>query len=182
MELDAEPVVVRHSMGGLVVQQYLSRYRAAAGVLMAPVPTTGAIGATLRVIRNHPKAFLRANMALSLGPIVDEPDRATALLFGPQMDQDDARRIARCLQDESYPAFLEMILDLPRPTQVQDPMLVLGAQLDAVFSIAENGRTARAYGTEAIIFEGMGHDMMLEPGWDGAAGTIAEWLASTLDS
>jgi pimeloyl-ACP methyl ester carboxylesterase len=182
MELEAEPVIIGHSMGGLVVQQYLSQYRAAAGVLMAPVPTTGAIGATMRVIRDHPKAFLRANAALSLGPIVDEPDRAIALLFGPHMVDEDALRYAKCVQDESYPAYLEMILDLPRAARVHDPMLVLGAELDAVFSIAEIERTARAYETEAIIFEGMGHDMMLEPGWDGPAANVADWLEGTLNA
>ena len=182
MELDAEPVIVGHSMGGLVVQQYLSIYRAAAGVLMAPVPVTGAIGATMRVIRDHPMAFLRANAALSLGPIVDEPDRAIALLFGPQMNYEDAMEYARRVQDESYPAYLEMILDLPRATRVQDPMLVLGAQLDAVFSVPEIERTARAYATDAIIFDGMGHDMMLEPEWDGPANAIVNWLETTLNS
>lgn len=32
------------------------------------------------------------------------------------------------LQDASYPAYLEMIFDLPRPSRVQEPMLVLGAR------------------------------------------------------
>lgn len=91
-------------------------------------------------------------------------------------------RYARCVQDESYPAYLEMILDLPRAARVQDPMLVLGARLDAVFSVAEITRTARAYNTEAIFFEEMGHDMMLEPGWDGPAAKTADWLESTLNS
>ncbi len=180
LELDTAPVIVGHSMGGLVLQQYLSQYRAAAGVLMAPVPVAGAIGATMRVIRDHPRAFLRANTSLSLGPIVDDADRAISLLFGPQMDQVDALRYAGLLQDESYPAYLEMILDLPRTSRVQDPILVLGAQFDAIFSPAEIEATARAYNTEAVIFGGMGHDMMLEPGWEGPAGTIIEWLDDTI--
>lgn len=67
------------------------------------------------------------------------------------------------LQDASYPAYLEMIFDLPRPSRVQDPMLVLRAQLDALFSPCEINATARVYRTEAIIIDGMGHDMTLEP-------------------
>ncbi|GMQ94450.1 MAG: alpha/beta hydrolase [Acidimicrobiia bacterium] len=178
LELDHDPVLVGHSMGGLVVQQYLSQYRAAAGVLLAPVPVKGAIGATMRVIRDHPVAFLRANISLSLGPIVDDPHRAISLLFGPQMRAADARRYVELLQDESYPAYLEMIIDLARTSRVHDPMLVLGAQFDAIFSPAEIKATARAYNTEAVIFGGMGHDMMLEPGWEGPARTILDWLNS----
>jgi len=90
LELDAPPIVIGHSMGGLVVQQYLTQYRAAAGVPLASVPTSGAIGATMRVIRDYPLAFLRANATLSLGPIVDAPDRAISLLFGPRMNHADA--------------------------------------------------------------------------------------------
>jgi len=177
LELSDEPVLIGHSMGGLVVQQYLARYRARGGVLMASVPTIGAIGATLRVIRDHPVAFLRANATLSLGPIVDDPDRAAALLFGPEIDREIADGYTGRLQTESYPAYLEMIADLPRPARVVDPVLVLGAQHDAIFSSSEVSATARAYGTEAVIFDGMGHDMMLEPSWAKPAEVIAGWLA-----
>jgi pimeloyl-ACP methyl ester carboxylesterase len=176
IELPSSPVLVGHSMGGLVVQQYLARYRATAGVLMAPVPSIGAIGATWRVATRHPLAFLRANATLTLGPIVDEPDRAISLLFGPDMDPEDARLYATRLQDESYLAYLEMIFELPRPSRVHDPVLVLGASQDAIFSPSEIHATARAYGTEAIIFPGMGHDMMLEPAWRDVADAMAIWI------
>lgn len=179
LELPSEPVIIGHSMGCLVVQQYLAHYGAKSGVLMAPVPTSGAIGATLRVIRDHPLAFLRANATLSLGPIVDDPDRAIALLFGPDMDRDVANEYAARLQNESYPAYLEMILDRPRPSRVVNPVLVLGAEHDAIFSPTEVRATAQAYGTEAIMFEGMGHDMMLEPGWMQPAEAIADWIADS---
>lgn len=177
MELPAEPVIIGHSMGGLVTQNYLARYRARAGVLMAPVPTRGAIGATLRVVRRHPKAFVRANVTWNLGPIVDEPERAIDLLFGPDMDHVLARDYALRLQDESFPAYLEMILAPPKPSKLRDPIIVLGAKNDRIFSVAEVRATARAYGTNATIFDRMGHDMMLEPGWRLPAQTIADWLA-----
>jgi hypothetical protein len=176
--LDNPPITVGHSMGGLVVQQYLSQYRATAGVLMAPVPSRGALGATMRVVRRHPLAFLKANATLSLWPLVEDPDRAISLLFGPNMDHRTALAHATRLENESYLAYLEMILDLPRTSCVQDPVLVLGAQLDTLFSPSEIEATARAYGTEAIIFNTMAHDMMLEPGWETVADVILGWIGS----
>jgi len=86
------------------------------------------------------------------------------------------------LQDASYPAYLEMIFDLPGPSRVQDPMLVLGAQLDALFSPCEINATARVYRTEATIFDGMGHDMMPEPEWADPARVFVgfhRWREST---
>lgn len=60
---------------------------------------------------------------------------------------------------------------------VKSPILVLAAKGDAVFSVAEEQKTALAYGTQAEIFE-MAHDMMLEPGWEKVAARIAEWVDS----
>ncbi len=176
VELPESPILIGHSMGGLVTQQYLAKYRARAGVLMAPVPRTGAIGATWRVATSHPLAFLRANATLSLGPIVDDPDRAISLLFGPAMPPGDAARYAAMLQDESYLAYLEMILELPHPSRVKDPVLVVGAIDDAIFSAREVMDTARSYGTEAVLFPDMGHDMMLEPAWQEVADAIETWI------
>jgi pimeloyl-ACP methyl ester carboxylesterase len=176
VELPSPPVLIGHSMGGFIVQHYLMRYRALAGVLMAPVPVHGAIGAAVRVARHHPGAFARANASWSLGPIVDDADRASALLFGPHLDDEARRRHTGRIQDESYPAFLEMLLHRPRPREVRDPVLVVGGSLDALFSPGEIRRTAAAYGTEAVIFDDIGHDMMLDRGWERPAGVIADWI------
>jgi hypothetical protein len=36
--------------------------------------------------------------------------------------------------------------------------------------------TGRTYGTEAEFFPGMGHNMMVEPGWQAVAERIDGWL------
>jgi len=41
---------------------------------------------------------------------------------------------------------------------------------------SEVEQAARAYGTEAEIFPGMGHVMMLEAGWQKVADRIIEWV------
>ena len=61
------------------------------------------------------------------------------------------------------------------------PLLVIGAKAhDGFFTVDEIRSTATAYGTEPEIFSGMGHNMMLEPGWRAVAERIADWLAATL--
>lgn len=175
-ELEQEPILIGHSMGGFVVQHYLMRYPARAAVLMATVPSAGALGATLRVARHHPMAFARANATLSLGPIVDDADRAAALLFCDSSDPIPTAEYCARLQDESYLAYLEMIADLPNQYGVDAPVLVVGASDDGIFTPDEMRRTARRYGNEAVIVPDMGHDMMLERRWDEPAAIIAEWL------
>jgi pimeloyl-ACP methyl ester carboxylesterase len=85
------------------------------------------------------------------------------------------------LHDESYAAFLDTIFfALPRPRRVRAPMLVLGAEHDGFLTVHDVERTARAYGTRAEIFSGIGHDMMLDTGWESVADRVAAW-ASEID-
>jgi alpha-beta hydrolase superfamily lysophospholipase len=57
-------------------------------------------------------------------------------------------------------------------------VLVLGAECDGSISAEEVRATARAYRTEAELFPGMGHDMMLEPEWATVAERIHTWLGA----
>ena len=179
-EFAEAPVLVGHSMGGLVAQKYLESNPAPGAVLMATIPPKGTMRALARLAVRHPLAFLKANLLLSLWPFVDTPAKVRELFFTadtPQAIVDDCE--AR-LQNESYPAFLDLLLfALARPQRVQTPMLVLGAELDGILTVAEIHSTARAYGTAAEIYPGMGHDMMLDPGWPQVADRVDAWIRET---
>jgi pimeloyl-ACP methyl ester carboxylesterase len=173
---DTPPIVVGHSMGGMVVQKYLEKHEAPAAVLVASGPPRGVIGVTLRVLRQHPLRFLRMNATWSLYPLVADPEDARALLFSHHVDDVTALGYTARLQDEAYLAFLDMLLlDLPRPQRVTTPVLVLGGELDAIFPPPEVHATAQAYGTTAVMFDGA-HDLMLEPCWPEVAEAIVDWL------
>lgn len=176
---DVPPVVVGHSMGGMVVQKYLEKHEAPSAVLLASGPPRGVIGITLRVLRRHPLKFLRANATWSLYPLVEDPDEARALFFGPGTDEVTALGYTARLQDESYLAFLDMLaLDLPKPKRVKTKVLVIGGEQDAIFPPADVRATAAAYGTTAVMVDGA-HDLMLEPCWPEVADHITSWLRAT---
>jgi pimeloyl-ACP methyl ester carboxylesterase len=179
---DTPPIIVGHSMGGQVAQRYLESHPAPAAILLASVPPRGVLRTTLKVAVTHPIAFTHANLTWKLYPIIGSPRRARKLLFSRDLPQDQlARNFAR-LQNEAYLAYLDMIVfSLPHPRRVRrrnTPVLVLGGDRDAIFTVREARRTARAYRTEAKIFPGMAHDMMLEPGWRDVADTMLAWLTS----
>jgi pimeloyl-ACP methyl ester carboxylesterase len=163
-------------MGGFVTQHYLSQFRARAAVLMASVPNSGVIPATARVARKHPGAVLRSNAKLNLGPLVDDHDRAKALLFAPHTPHEHSHKHVQRVQDESYAAFVGMMFRRPKPKRVQDPVFVIGAEHDAIFSPDEVKRTAEAYGTTATVFDGIGHNMMLDTRWEEPASSVVDFL------
>jgi alpha-beta hydrolase superfamily lysophospholipase len=72
----------------------------------------------------------------------------------------------------------QLFLSRPRPERVTTPMLVLGAESDGSITQAEVRATAQAYRTDAEFFPGMGHDMMLERGWESVADRIHTWLGT----
>ncbi len=106
------------------------------------------------------------------------PELARTGLFSKQTPAEYADRYFPKLQDDSYRAYCDMtFLRLPRPARVcRAPMLVLGGGDDALFTPAEVRGTARAYRASGSILPGMGHDLMLEPGWQTVADRIISWL------
>ena len=52
----------------------------------------------------------------------------------------------------------------------------MGAADDALVAGFEIEATARAYGTEAVVFDNVAHDMMLDPNWRGVADSIIKKL------
>jgi alpha-beta hydrolase superfamily lysophospholipase len=178
-EFPAPPVLVGHSMGGLVVQKYLERNSAPAAVLMAPSPPTGTIGAVARLAVRHPIELLKTNLLLRLKPFVRTSKLVRELFFTSTTPQEVVDACFECLQDESYLAFIDTMVVLPRPRRIQVPVLVLGAERDTIFTVEEVRRTARAYRTEAEILPGLGHDMMLDEGWERVADRIDVWVRET---
>lgn len=176
-QLPSPPVIIGHSMGGLVVQKYLENALAPAAVLLASVSPAGVLATTLRIARRHPVAFAKVNLTLSLFPLVSTPQLAREAFFSAGLGDEQAQTYAQRLQDESYLGFLDMLVfNLPKPGKVKTPVLVLGGSKDTIFSPAEVEATARAYNTQAEIFAGMAHDMMLEPNWQAVADRILVWL------
>jgi pimeloyl-ACP methyl ester carboxylesterase len=175
--LDQPPVLVGHSMGGMVVQKYLELSAVPGAVLMASAPPFGVTRATLRVALRHPLVFIKANLTMSMKPMLGVPQLAHEALFSADMPDEKVMVYFTRLEDESYRAYLDMMgLSLPRAWRVKTPILVLGAADDRLISQAEIEATARAYRTKAEIFPGMAHDMMLEAGWQAVADRILRWI------
>lgn len=175
-EFSTPPVLVGHSLGGLVAQKYLERNPGAGVVLMASVPIGGTIGVAARLAVRHPIQFLQANLLLRLRPLVVTPKLVRELFFTPDTPQEIVDKCFARLQDESYLTFIDTVVSLARPRLVDVPVLVLGAERDALITIHEVRKTARAYRTEAEIFPRLGHNMMLDEGWPKVADRIDAWV------
>lgn len=175
--LPTPPVVIGHSMGGVIVQKYLESNDAPAGVLMASMPPQGYLRSGLRWLRRHPVHFAKLTATGRSLPYVSTPELARERFFSPHTPEPLVRRYAARLQEESARSGLDGLVTLPKPDRIRTPLLVLGARDDGAVTQPEVRATARAYRTEPEFFAGMGHNMMLEPGWQAVAERIDDWLA-----
>jgi pimeloyl-ACP methyl ester carboxylesterase len=177
-QLGGEPVVVGHSMGGFVVQKFLQTRRAPAAVLVASAPPQGTVRASLRLIARHPwSAFIKPDTFGNTLDVVNTPKLARGHLFCAQTPEQVVVDCVARLQPESARAMNQMMFgNLPEPERITSPLLVLGAVDDGLFKQDEVRATARVYGADVVFFPDMGHDMMLEPGWQAVAERIVQWL------
>jgi pimeloyl-ACP methyl ester carboxylesterase len=170
------PVLVGHSMGGLLAQRYAQRHPARAVVLLASIPPGSAIRVAARLALRRPLAMTNATLRLRLKPLVASRAQTRAMFF---TDDTPSATVDSChakLRDESYLAFLDMLVPTMRRPKVRAPVLVLGASDDAIISADDVRRTACAYDTQAELFDGMGHGMTLGAGWERVADRVDAWV------
>lgn len=171
------PVLIGHSMGGRVVQKYLENHKVPLAVLYASAPPKRMIGTALRFLFHRPGRFFRINLNRSLYPMVENPEICRELLFSYSLSEEKLIRYQKSMQEESYRAFLDMLmLDIAQPQKVSSPIVVLGASEDVLVTNENVRMTARTYHTKAEFFSGTGHDMMLDVNWQTVADRILERL------
>jgi pimeloyl-ACP methyl ester carboxylesterase len=176
--LDQAPILIGHSVGGFVVQKYLERHEAPAAVLMASTPPSGILRSSMRVWRRYPWTALRANMIGRSHEIFNTPQGCREFFYSPHTPDDIVRSGAERIEPESMRAvFIDQVFGLPKVDLITTPLLVLGGEEDGMISTDEVKSTARVYGTDAVLFPKMGHNMMVESGWRSVADCIVQWLA-----
>jgi pimeloyl-ACP methyl ester carboxylesterase len=176
--MPTDPVLIAHSMGGFVAQKYLETGTAPAAVLVSSVPPRSWFVTALRLLAKHPWLAVKLNATRKLLTLYPTPAHAREYLFCAHTPEPIVGQGFTRLQEESYRAFvLDMgLLNLARARRVTTPMLVLEGA-DVVWGQRPARENARAYRTEAELFPNMGHNMMLESGWQAVAERIDGWLA-----
>ena len=177
----APPILIGHSLGGLVVQMAATRAPVSALMLLAPSAPWGVQGGTLE----------EAGSALglyALGPFwaqAVEPDRFVAQLYSlGRMDEATRRAVYDRMTPESGRAMFETLnwwLDPFMTTSVNAaginaPVFAAAGGKDLVHPPATVRQTAKKYGASVQVFDAMSHWLVGEPGWEDVAHACLSWL------
>jgi len=178
-KLDKAPIIVAHSMGGLILQKYLEKGECKKAIFLASVPPYGVINTTLKFARKS--YFYPSLFGLNLYGLVNSDEKCKEAFFSDSLPQEDIAEHSAKMCSESFRAFLDMLLPWVKVTEKSKiPILVIGAENDTIFSIKDNEKTAKQYDAELVIIEDIAHDMMLDTNHEKVSTKILEWLQTNL--
>lgn len=178
--LPVSPVVIGHSVGGLIAQHLLAAGLARAAVGIASVPTD--------------------TVAWAAPPLPGTPDPLSALtarqfrrLFATTTDEHEAARLferfaapapRRLLTDLGmFAAADRIVLGTDVAVANRGPLLLISGQEDRVVTDATVRANYKLYGdssavTELKQFPDRGHSLVVDSGWRTVADHVVTWLAA----
>jgi pimeloyl-ACP methyl ester carboxylesterase len=180
-EAEAEPpVLIGHSMGGLVAQLAARRATLKGLVLLATSPPWGVAGSTLE---EAVTAFgVQMLGPFSSGAVEPDPDLMRSYSLN-RMPPADREAVIGRMHAESALALRQTLnwwLDPFMTTsvgRVTARSLVLAGGKDVIHPPATARQTAQRLGARFEVLPDMSHWLPAEPGWDDVAALCLAWLA-----
>lgn len=177
---ETPPIVIGHSMGGLVAQMAASRAKAAKLILLAPSAPWGVSGASL-------EEAVSAVSLYTLGPYwlqAIAPDYGVVRRYSvDRLQRPERKAIFARMTAESGRALWETLnwwLDPFMTTSVSAPgcsVLAIAGGRDVIHPPATVRQTAARLGGGVEVFPEMSHWLPGEPGWEKVAERCLAFIA-----
>ncbi|MBU1093042.1 MAG: alpha/beta hydrolase [Firmicutes bacterium] len=182
--LEEKPIVIGHSMGGAIVQKYLSKDQDhLAGALLLASAEAGGISddSPLGLFFSDSRGFLRSmrqmypNQDLSLETLINET------IFSNRFSTQELKEIRLKLTKESS----KVKKDLLKPfmtgnEKIKIPIYVIGSLGDHIVTKDKTEKTAKAFGVEPIFIDDLCHFMTIDPDWEKAAEAILSCVSNLI--
>ncbi|MGC9323784.1 MAG: alpha/beta fold hydrolase [Desulfomonilia bacterium] len=187
LKLDEKPVLMGHSMGGLLAQMLGSRGLAKAIVLLTPAPPRGIFILNPSFIKSIWSAL--TTWGYWYKPLLLTFNEAVYAFF-EQFSADERKELYECLVPESGRAGTELfqwVFDMKHASAVDEaritcPTLVIGAFHDKIMPPAVVRKIAHKYRAVTTFKEYLNHThwVLGEPGWTEVAESCSGWLDQVL--
>jgi len=186
-DLKKEPILMGHSMGGLLAQMLCARGLGKGAVLLTPAPPAGINALTFSVIRSFGSILSKWGFWRTPHRI---PFKSASYAMMHRLSPEQRQREYAKLVFESGRAAAEIgfwLLDPRRAARVDAsavtcPMLVVAGKEDRITPASVTRKIARKYGHVSTYREldGHAHWVIGEDGWEKIAEAVLGWMAGTL--
>jgi pimeloyl-ACP methyl ester carboxylesterase len=175
VEALGNPILVGHSMGGLLVQKLAELLDPPAVVALTPAAPRGIF--PLRTLELARLSLKHLHEFLLSRPITPTFAEADALLFGRTPATERRLAFERLVPESGRMAFDIAIKGAPvDAARVRCPMLVVAGREDRITPATLVRKVALKYGAEFRVYDGHAHMVLTEPGWEEIARDMATWL------
>ena len=176
-EIGGDPILVAHSLGGVIGQKVAEAGRCRMLVLLAAAPPWAlppGVNSTLALSSRMPAILLGRPFMMS------QPGASRLMLNA--MPAGDRQAVYSRFPRESGAAFRELMLGRVRvdASKVRCPVLYVRGDADRLISERLGRRIAERYGGDYEEYPGRGHWLAEEPGWEQPAAGIVRWIEARL--
>jgi pimeloyl-ACP methyl ester carboxylesterase len=173
--LPQAPIIVAHSLGGLVAMQ-LAESQALRGLaLLSPIPIQGAWRSLLALARKSPTS-LGKMLALAIDTRVTRLGSAPLGIYSNAVPSTRAEQFNRQLKAESLRLLFESLFPARTSSKLkQTPMHFFAAHGDHLIPAAEVQRCAESLNAPITIYPGMSHSFQAEPSYENVCRDIVRW-------
>ncbi|MEO5568322.1 MAG: alpha/beta hydrolase [Gemmatimonadaceae bacterium] len=171
------PIIVGHSMGGLIAQLVALRDVARGIVLLSPAPPRGIPVMSLKLAMAQFRYMPAILMSRAVVPGRSDL-RALVVNRLPQAEQDV---VLDMLVPDSGRAGREMsIIGVPIDRKkLRVPVMVIAGDKDLFIPLSRSRRVAARYAAQIHVAPGRGHMLIIEPGYEELCRWIGEWSRAT---
>ncbi|MEM7656413.1 MAG: alpha/beta hydrolase [Bacteroidota bacterium] len=170
------PILIGHSMGGLVIQKYLSLFpgTAVGAGLLASLPPFGMKNTLLGMLKAPD--LLLTYLVLTFAPtLAQRGGKEPRGLLSDRVLPEQRRRFSKLLVQESMLALTHCVAPgIDQKSVAATPLQIWGAELDNLALPKDVQRMAELYGVEAQILPNTGHFLVYEPEWEEIAASMRE--------
>lgn len=181
---ETPPVLIGHSLGATITQRYLEHHTMPAAIMISAsvrrgsAPPMAFFNLLLRLLREHPRTLLKVYLTREGYYLMSVPELAHALFYSSTTPHELVQRYVARMQPES--ARVSFDIATARPVSIEllskTPILFVGGADDSLTQPHMLEAGAQALQTEVVICPNVGHNLMLEPGWQVAAAAMIDWL------
>jgi pimeloyl-ACP methyl ester carboxylesterase len=190
--LDAKPIVIGHSFGGLLAEKLLGQDAAIAAVAIDPAQIKGVLPLPLAQLRAALPAL--ANPA-NLHKAVSLTAKQFRFGFGNELTEQESDALYEQwnIPSPARPLFQAAVANFSihseakvnTGNETRGPLLLISGKQDHTVPDVSTRSTLKQYRDSAAVtelkqFEGRGHSLTIDHGWREVADATLEWLKANL--